>query len=153
MTTAAAESHSETGRARPTSGTRRMRVDLIGLGAVLLAGLGLAGTVIVARAPAPEAWRTPSVSAAVTSAPPVRDRWYLEDSSQAPRAPDLTGAGVTVAASRGSPVARDQWYAEGAVATASPVWDQSRDRWYLHPGAASDVPKDRWYSDRQHLNR
>jgi hypothetical protein len=128
MTTAAAKTHSEAGRGLLTTRTRRMRVDLIGLGAVLIAGLGLAGTIIVARMPAPEASGGPTVSAAVASAPPVRDRWYLEDSRRAPSAPDLTAAAMTAPATRGGTVARDRWYADGAVATALPVWDQVRDR-------------------------
>src|ERR1051326_8534127 len=96
MTRAAAETHSQaTGDSMLTTRSRRVRVDLMGLGAVLIAGFGLAGTIILACTPASEAAGGPSVSAAVASAPPVRDRWYLEDSHQAPGAPDLAAAAMT----------------------------------------------------------
>ena len=152
MPRAAVETHSDTVRGLLRSGTRRRRVDLIGPGALLIAGLALAGTINVARTPAPEASDGLSMFAAGAPASPARDRWYLEDARQAPNPPDQTAA-MTEPATRASTVARDQWYLDRGLATALPVWEQTRDRWYLDMRVTTDVPKDRWYSDPQKPNR
>src|SRR6266566_156299 len=76
MTTAAADTHSDTGSHALTS-TRRVRVDLIGLGALIFAGLGLAGTIVLTQTRPAERPTTPGVPAvAVAPAPPMRDQWY-----------------------------------------------------------------------------
>jgi len=48
-----------------------------------------------------------------------------------------------------APPARDQWYLDQSVQApaAPPLASQARDRWYLDGRPASDMPKDRWYSD------
>jgi hypothetical protein len=114
MTTAAGDAHSQAGSGVLTTDKRRVRLDLIGLGAVLIAGLGLAATIVVTRTPASESTRGPTVSVAVPSAPQTRDRWYLDK-------PAATALPIPSQM-------RDRWYLDGRAARDIP-----KDRWYSDP--------------------
>jgi hypothetical protein len=87
-------------------------VDVIGLGALVIAALGLVAAMLVVRTPTAEPSVAPSVPTAPAFAPPVRDQWYLE-------------SGGVRAAPPISSQARDRWYLDGRVAP-----DPPKDRWY-----------------------
>jgi hypothetical protein len=110
MTPAAADARSEAASRVPMTHMRHVRVDLIGLGAVLIAGLGLIATIVLMRTAVPGS-STPSVSATLAPAPPARDQWYA----------DLNVATAAPVSSQ----ARDRWYLDGN--TASNI---AKDRWY-----------------------
>jgi hypothetical protein len=145
------------------TGPRRLRLDLIGALAVVVAVAGLGATVVLLRTLPAE----PNAEA-VVSAVPVRDQWYLERPAlqtagraalPASAVKDrwyLDPVSVTIAHVGGAPV-RDQWYLEQAPRRDQPSPSTpGRDRWYLDSAAAPavvplprphDIVRDRWYSE------
>jgi hypothetical protein len=84
---------------------------VIRLGALIIAGLGLAGTIAFTQTRPAERPAAPGVLGGVPPAPPMRDQWYL-DQAVATAVPVWSQA-------------RDRWYLDGRVAT-----DPPKDRWY-----------------------
>jgi hypothetical protein len=70
----------------------RWRIDLIGALAVVIAGLGLVGTLVFLRP-------TPSAMPQTVSVPPARDQWYLDPPAQPTHTEQSTPA-------------RDRWYVD-----------------------------------------
>src|SRR5437868_4586053 len=92
--------HSMSTAPHPTAGrvaSRRYRVDLIGMSALLVASAGLAGTLMLLRAQGTNPTTSADVGAPSVSIPPVRDQWYLE-------APAMRSAPSP------STQQRDRWY-------------------------------------------
>jgi hypothetical protein len=153
---------------------RRYRIDLIGVSALLVAGAGLAGTLILFRAQSTDSTASAALGAPTVSVAPVRDQWYLDP----PNA--LAGQHAALPAS----AVKDRWYEDAASATAiapgvspsdagSPLHVTNvgvptesasayaletgvpavRDQWYLdQPGQAngskpSTPVRDQWYQD------
>jgi hypothetical protein len=115
MTTAETET-----RLSRRSGIRRGtggRPDVIGLGALGIAAVGVAATVLVLLCtPSPaQGPNAAGLADVVAPAPPARDQWYLED-TQLASAPSLANQ------------ARDRWYLDGRFAP-----DVPKDRWYSDP--------------------
>lgn len=119
----------------------RHRLNIIGAAALVIAGAGVAGSLVVLR-PSSTSPTTPLAGSAV----PTRDQWYLETLSGPPmqRSALLTSA------------VKDRWYADAPSAgSASPIVPAGRDRWYLDPPAPphgsgpSAQPRDRWYLEGQ----
>ena len=152
------------------AGARRLRVDLIGASALVVAIAGLAGTLVLFR-PSPATERpsersaahvvdrwydeAPAVAVKPAAVPAVRDQWYLERPSERSAAhvvdrwyDEVAAAPVKPAA---VPAVRDQWYLERpSERSAAHVVD----RWYEDAPAALTTPplaaqaKDRWYEDK-----
>jgi len=142
---------------------RRLRLDLIGASALVVAVAGLGATVVLVRTLPAEPNAT-----AVASAVPVRDQWYLERPAlqtagraalPASAVKDrwyLDPVSASIAHVGGAPV-RDQWYLEQAPPRDQPSPSTpGRDRWYLDSDAApaapplprpQDIVRDRWYSE------
>jgi hypothetical protein len=145
---------------------RRWRVDVIGAFALVLAAAGLVGSVVLLRT-------TPAALPTATSAPVVRDQWYLDPpNAQAGQHAALPASAV-----------KDRWYEDAASTTTIPVAGTAdtgttaqvtdldrlqddaslykpatgvtaaRDQWYLdHPvpasrGNLSTPVRDQWYLD------
>jgi hypothetical protein len=134
MTTAESGTRSDARRSRALAGTRRVRVDVIRLGALVIAALGFVAAILVVRTPMSEPRVAPGVPTAPAFAPPVRDQWHLDQPGRAPTVANPAAASVgiaTTAAQMGAIVARDQWYLDSRVVRAAPpLSSQVRDRWY-----------------------
>jgi hypothetical protein len=131
-------------RAKKPVSTQRYRADVFGASALLIAGVGLAGTLLLLQTSSvgPTTPATVGVPALLT--PPVRDQWYLE------RASVLAGLRAALPAS----AMKDRWYDDlptTAIARASVP--AVRDQWYLEASVPRSVPststqaRDRWYLD------
>jgi hypothetical protein len=93
------------------SRVRRARVDLIGLLAVIVAGVGLALTLLMTQSRPAPGLTTSGAPAVVAPADIARDQWYLDR-----------------AATTATPLStqmRDRWYLERRV-----VGEIPKDRWY-----------------------
>jgi hypothetical protein len=71
-------------------GSRSYRVDLIGVLALLLAGVGLAGALALFRVQSGDSTTSASGGARAVSVLPMRDQWYL-DAPALGNVPSLSG--------------------------------------------------------------
>src|SRR5437899_2246535 len=95
-------------RAKPVD-SRRYRVDLIGVSALLVASAGLAGTLMLFRAQSTNSTTTASVGAPSVSIAPVRDQWYCENSGSQTAAQLASEAKTAAGTQASGPALRDQW--------------------------------------------
>ncbi|HLZ31916.1 MAG TPA: hypothetical protein VKV73_31740 [Chloroflexota bacterium] len=105
----------------------------------MVAVAGLGATVVLLRTPPAE----PN-TAAVVSAVPVRDQWYLER-------PALQTAGRDALPASAM---KDRWYLDPVSASIARIGGSPvRDQWYLEQAPRRDQPspstpgRDRWYLD------
>jgi hypothetical protein len=100
-------------------GSRRYRVDLIGVTALLVAGVGLASALTLFSMQSGDSTTRDSGGARTVSAVPMRDQWYL-DAPASSSVPSL------------SEQPRDRWYLDAPASSSVPnLSEQPRDRWYL----------------------
>jgi hypothetical protein len=145
--------------------SRRYRIDLIGVSALLVAGAGLAGSLILFRAQSTDSTTTATLGTPSVSVAPLRDQWYLERSgsqtaqtaAQLTSERDLQLAAAAEMSSASVPIQRvmnDRWYEDAATTAVTPLSGPAlRDQWYFESPtlrsapSVSTQPRDRWYLD------